>query len=883
MRAVTLGRVCVALTLAGCAPTLAAPAAPPPSGGAAPARSAREPARVFDTDVDDATSPFQLQLQLQLNYGVWEVFPRGEVSRLLARGVRVEVDANARVTESAGSFVPREWMALRRGEGWRFLSGASAWDADTFVAPLRFAARARRGRLGDGAGRVVEIYDGRVEGLSLPTGVVIDIAFSDDLRGVALMEPGSLLVTSDGGERWDLVSGGRDAVRVAADHQRRWAMGDSRAYVIEGLEAVAVPGRDAASASFPSIPAARDAAAASVQRSTAWRSLTFVDARRRTVLLTSRTINGRDLYAVYDLAEGRVIGELSPPTDCASPEFFFAGRLYVTCAGERSLSLHESDDFGRWSSRLTTRSCASRPRCAASADGRRVACEGRCLGVGACSASLSVCERESRAAPRERVVGAPAEPWRLAGYEGDAPLFVEHRRFARRARFLRGDGAASPLLANPEREGWVIVGDAPRVGSDGEVRLVVREFGSNTERILSGRAGERFAVLDAPPWVGPGEATSQRLCSADGDALAVAPDGTPWLSTRAQPAWHPFVSPRGDAYLRGRHLPRPADPGATPTCDATSWQWAISVVGWGEPTLAPEVEVSPESPSAAPTSVLSCESTNGAQTFHDEVVLRWGRSWVRSALGIHVTARSREGYDRTTEFVGVPEDRHETRSLIDATTQSASLLVLTDSASTLFALSPRAPPVARWVFPAIAFWASSAPPFVARDGASIAALLLMSPDERGVARHWLLSHTARHPMTFESAPFAAATSGWLGVYAMGGDTGTLRLLADGTALASHLGARPRVIARGTRFGPCPPDARGDFVLRGPIIVADDPLPGESRTTFPQEASFVRMQLSGDALCVRAVTHGGSINDPFALTSADLPRVSCELRTINAEP
>ncbi|MEZ4410138.1 MAG: hypothetical protein R3A52_27225 [Polyangiales bacterium] len=599
MRAVTRARLALTTAMLSCAPRASVDAPPRTVAGRSP-RAIPLPARsrVF------GSAEHGEDFRAWWNRAV-EVFPREAARRFLLAGVAVEVTSDGRSRVGAWSFDPRVMLPLRRHGCWRFVSPEAVWDADEFTATPRFVAHARRGRFGRGAGRVVEVDEGRAEGLSLPPGVVLDVAFSDDHRGIALMEPGVVLLTDDGGAAWNLATDLTDAVhQVVADDSHRWAVGRSRSFAFDGVVAAPVDTAD-----VPALQGLRETdpviASLEATQTAAWRAISFTDDRRRNVLLWSTWRDRSPRLAEYDLVEGRFVSAVLPPEDCRVSRYFGADRLYAECERGESTTLYARGADGRWSGRLTVRRGEAPARCFVSASGRRVACVGHCAATRDRPVGLAVCERDASNRERQRAVGGLTEPWQSVGYEGESLVFIERRRSAQRARVIRGDGPARALTTSPEAERWVIEEVAPRVGRDGRLRLVVRDVGAERRAVVEGRVGERFDPRPATPWSAEDGARSERLCSPEGDSVALAPDGTPWVSTATQRAWRPFVSREGHAYLR--RFPFSRVDGFGPHCDEVSWTWGLTVVGWGEATLAPVL--GPErNPAATPRAAwISCE------------------------------------------------------------------------------------------------------------------------------------------------------------------------------------------------------------------------------------------------------------------------------------
>lgn len=822
----------------------------------------------------------------------------GPLRRFVIDGRPAEAEGDV-VRFAVGAFREREVDPLPAPDGWRFVAGGGVWSSAGFLGPYRFVAGVEGAFAGRGVGRPTFVRGGAAEGLTLPS-AVIDVAFSDGARGVAIVEPGVALITQDGA-RWRPVTGlGEPPLSVLALADARWVLGATRSLRIDPAGAAR---RGALDDTPGPVEDPDDLPRRLVEPPPSdWYPLAFLDDTRRRVLAAQRgpapdaprvfvaDVEGvlrrralddtrrwvpqalRDAvpeparYFVYDLAEGRALDDVEPPRGCGSPQFFGAGRLFVTCASEGGATLHERGDDGAWWERLAVRWCA-RPsdddtlaRCYVSATGERVACEGRCAEGDACGPGANVCERVGTEAPRWRGAGSIADPWRVAGYDGEELVLADQRRFLRHARAVRGDGAEVPLATNPGLDDRRIVLPFPSIGRDGRMRIVARVIGTGLREVWEGRVGGAFEVRAMPPWATTvTETAAVQPCGDDGELLAIAEDGTPWVSTHAERAWHPLIPPGAPRELAGVTW---RDRGQEPAnCHGLGW-WdeGVSVVGWGEPAVGPESELSFGRPMAEPPESETrwqCELGSvpgGRQQESPDHQLRWTHiGAIRDDGAETVVAAPQDGRrgprpGRLTLPRALPPELSVFFTL-DVTRERALLLTRTRWPAALYSVASSGAVVRLWQAP------PGAPseltrPAVARDGGSYAMLSENSygwePHERGTQRLALFVWT---PGRAPSLVALSLAGGRHGAYALGAEAGWLGMRPDGAVLGGRAGALPRVIARAVRHSACGPAARGDFVWSGQV--ADVGVDGNPVAYIVEE----HYRLDGDVLCRDSVVIG----------------------------
>ncbi len=804
---------------------------------------------------------------------VLEVGPReGAVRRYIVHGHALELEGD--VTRSADwSLAEGTWRVLRAADGWRFISETGVWASPSFLGPLHLVVSSPEGVLGHGVGRVVTLRNGRLEGAPLPPSVVIDAAFADDARGVALIEPGVAFVTGDAGQHWTLAPPFEETVReVAADVEGLWLIGATRARVhrSNGTQTVV----DVAGAPRTFEPAEPEAARPrnlldfrEVEHLT-----TFLDTSQRTAVARIGTWHTSH-EAIYDLVDDRIVGPFEPPPRCRLGSYQVADRLYAVCDQDGGWALLARGDDGAWAPRLTFRACGEAPTCAVSPDGRRVACEGRCSEQESCAAGTTVCEQIDHEPPRSRVVGGRVPRWSIAGWDGDELVLLDERRFASHAMALRGSGPRVLLMANEDRARYRIHGSLLRLGRDGLLRVTATTSDTRESVVLEGRPGGRFVAREAPSWATTPDLRGRvALCSADGDLGAVAPDGGIWFSTHLERAWHSLQAGGYDPYLtalRGS----PGNRGEL-SCSSTGWSAGPTGIGWGRPVqsghnhvglgrgvpqflwereptdlwqCAPDGDPSrptDDQPDPEPAALPGAEYESDSSSWFN------GRFWVRESPAIpQRTSYAFPWQMRATGHrrprITLVEFRHDRALVLAPSNDSRSI-------ETLVELSANTSPRILWRAPYEHDPYTTA--LVARDGTTVAVRLRRFGDHRGLSPTVVVS-SQRAGVRAASIAVAARAEGTVGVYAAGVDGGFLRILDDGTALGGPPGEVPRVLATRISLDPCVSSAMGDYVVEtGASVTGVD----DRAVDMLLEAHFSR---AGDALCLRALAHFGT---PFTI-------------------
>ena len=581
--------------------------------------------------VDPAADPVaRLGFLWNTGYGDVEVLPQQRtLRRLVVDGYPVEVEGDA-VRVGSRRFEGGSVYPIPKGRGWRFVTPTGLWDADTFLAPPRLVAWGTGGRIGVGTGRLVQVDHGAIVGASLPDLIVVDAAFSDDTRGVAIVEPGVVLLTRDGGATWAPTGRmpGEVPRGVVATESRRWAFGERQALSIapDGTTAlVPVTAVPRIVAPTEALRALRDGAVRQARREVTLgieHFVGFADPVRRGVIVErSPPDGGRPELVEYDLVDERVVGVLSTPEFCNRPDLVLGDVLHVLCdRGGEGITLYRRGAGSAWEPRMQVASCGGAPRCVVSPDGARIACTGRCDPAEHCGVGLTLCERDASGARATRSVGASADGWELAGYDGDALILVDSRRALRHARVVRGAAAPQPLVRGIDLGSpWTI--ERRAFGRDGRMRLLLGRLDGARREVWEGFAGEDFEAI-TPPASARSEGGNLALCNGDGDLVAVARDGVPWVRPRGRGAWVEALPREGPlAFLRGT-LEQEAAPSCTELGLRIGTRWdAITVLGWGPLTAGVRESLGVHALWGAPGSLdphFECASERGATDATDD-------------------------------------------------------------------------------------------------------------------------------------------------------------------------------------------------------------------------------------------------------------------------
>lgn len=850
-----------ALLLSACLRPAARPVAPQRSSDTAPAAGT---ARVWTRSAAD--------------YSAWWIGDEGATRRVLLGGRRLESEGGA-VRAAAGGFgapIVAVWSADGR---WDFAAVNARWSSPSFLGPLRLVAEVPSGVLGRGNGRVVVIRDGTAEGLGLPAGFVLDAAFGDDLRGLALLEPGRLLHTEDGGQRWSSLALDDAPLEVFAAGGRRWVRGESGCHEVDATGAARASSCDALPLLRPLPPGTSVDALREASSDRDWQPLAFTDASQRRVLVRVR--EHRDAQhpargAVYDLDSDDLVAATEGDLPCEPTDIFVADRPYLRCRGEEaSAILWSLDADGRWRERLRTWDCERESSCAASADGARVTCTGRCDTGATCAGGTTFCERASEGASRQWTEGSAMRTWSVAGYEGDAPLLVDRREWLAHAELRRGAGGPSPLVASPSAVGLRRDGRDLRLGRDGRIRFGVQGPDGAAHVTLEGAPGGVFRPRPAPPWAAlDATRAAFSFCGSDGVAMAIAPDGVPWRSDGVDGPWRPL----GPEEIPARSTARQV------ACSSLGWSpnERDLVVGWGPvaPSRHGAVGIpAPERPRDEPTPWRCTPRGSDRPRSGQPPRMQWvdpasQRDLIqRVGPTVHLWSfarstpsspaprvlRYRAGPPAGGPSSGVPW------SMLAADPARATALVWAPDAegepprARLLTLTPGAAPVTSAPLPG---WVSasmygSGRTLVAREGEFIAALSVSaegypSAPSRARAAGFLTIAPGAAPMARRVSLDAGLRPP--GVFVLDGRAGLWRVRADGSVEGEAPGESTRVLARAVALTACGPSARGAFTLD-----ALAPTPDSTVTSRAEE----EYALDGDTLCLRILRSANVIAAPTA--------------------
>ncbi len=813
------------------------------------------------------------------DHHAWWIDEHGAPRRVLYGGRRVELEG-AVGRQSDGWFSQPMRAVWRERDHWVFAGRTARWEADEFLGPLRSVATTSVGALGLGTGRAVVIRDGAAEGVGLPPGVVLDAAFSDATEGLAILEPGVVLHTEDGGLHWSPTMLDDVPLEVAAADGRRWVRAGAGCY--EANVGGPMTRVECERTPFLMRPLSEDEALAVEEWSAAregWEPLLFVDASHRRVLADvgrSQQQSSAPMALIYDLDDDAVVPGSEREMPCDPDSFedsFTADRAYVRCRGDGESVLWSLEPDGRWSERLRVSRCGGERACAASADGERVACEGSCGGGRTtCATGTALCERVRGGTPRTWVEGTPVRGWSLAGYDGDAPVLVDRRMWLDHAEYRRGSAAPARLVPDAAWADCRIDG-APRLGSDGVMRLHAVCLGGSV--VLEGRPGASFTARSTPPWMAPQrDVVPTALCGADGVVVA-AHDGVRWLSLGAVDPWRRMVPES----LSGALDMRPADaddPNQRALCNAAGWIYPFhgAVFGWGE------VEASRHGAALAAPLPRADRSLSRWRCSTDTPIagprpppgflpIRWSvlSPWFRWGRGVFelwddvgsapVVRRYRVATDTQQLFASGAWD------LLRADGRAATMLLWEPAPwrgrvqARLVTLSTSAfprveAPLSGWEFePSPGTWHASECPSATTVGA-----------REGSVTAWLsLPLTARRDdemlasgaglLTFAGGRLTAhrvsidARSPPPGVFVLDGRWGVARRRRDGTVVGGAPGESPRRLAGSVGATACGAGARGAFTF---------PAIREEASGAIADAAE-EYALDGDALCLRVLRSG----------------------------
>ncbi len=813
----------------------------------------------------------------------WWVDERSRPQRAIVDGVRLEVDG-ASVARADGQLIALLSAVWERDGHWEFVGRSGRWEASSFLGVLRRGTQITAATLGLGSGRTTVVRDGAVEGLTLPPGVVIDAAFGDERHGLAVLEPGRALLTDDGGAHWSPLPLGDDAaLEVVALDGRRWVRGDEACYEVRADATVAPVSCDTLPLLHATTPEdAVDAALHRIGTPHADRTLVplaFTDATRRQVLAWTRATTQPEPRGarsmIYDLERDEIVAgtEADLPCEVEGPDdVFVADRPYLRCPAARgALVLRSLAPDGRWQERLTTWRCGGETGCAASADGARVSCAGRCDAGTGCGDAAWFCEGTAGGARRQWSAGAADRGWRVAGYEGDTAVLLDGREWLAHAEVRRGEGAPARLAPDPAWGGFREL-RPPRLGQDGRLRFWAARADGERFVPLEGRPGGPFAERARPPWVGSDDdRVSFLFCGDDGAAVSASPDGYTWISRGPEDQWQrvasdtsdpAFVTVAGDPLTAAPHL----------SCDAVSWRrnhdWNSRVIGWGRPAAShygaeavvrpwgtydrSQWRCTPRSPPSPMGAAVRVDdrflSTHGAGLPRESrgsiEVPSFALATLASPAPRVLRYRSAGAGAETAALIW---------SVVAADARGAIVLAWARDATSsarrvrLLALSPQEPPRTIETLPT---WLATGSPsnvrsLVAREGAVTAVLVhehardAFDLEDRLSARLVVLRAGAmagvrRVSLAHDWPP---------GCYVLDGAAGVARKRPDGSVVGGAPGEAPRVLARLVTAVACGPSARGAFTF---------PVMATTNEPTDAEPALAEYALDGDALCLRSL-------------------------------
>lgn len=469
----------------------------------------------------------------------------------LRRGIRIG---------SAQSTSQTFLAVLPRGPGWRLIRRGRVDDVSDFLAPLPEVDPTIDDRIGRGAGRVVRLREGAAVGLSLPLPGhrCLDAAFSDDRRGVAVMEPGRAFRTEDGGARWVELRSGlySDAVAIAG---HRWVLGRDGCLALDDAANVSPVDCRVVDAYLPHPTFEVDGAG--------YRAPSPPDVLRpatpeqlpvdHALMLDEHLalLGTPEGIVEFDLRTGMARRRADPPLPCVAGET--AERLVhqlpaVRCESPESEGKHRftlwRHDGDRWLQVMSGRSYWGN-KCHLREDGGAAVCGGACGADPTQTADNCVREGVAHA----RTVRGQFDSV-FAGWLRGAPVFVNRREW----RWSRGEESPRPLLgpgsveidlANDFITGPVIV------GRDDVMRLQLsQDLGSRVgTRVIEGEPGGRFVLRaderSAPPEGSPRVGRSLSVCGNGGIVVRRSSRGLELSTALGQP-WRPLLSPEDPSLRR---------------------------------------------------------------------------------------------------------------------------------------------------------------------------------------------------------------------------------------------------------------------------------------------------------------------------------------------
>lgn len=444
---------------------------------------------------------------------VLQVEHSGETTRWVMGGFRIE-RRGEQVTWATDRLVAPIVSVLRgsNDRSFFFITRHEVYEAQEFLGSLRLVHRTSDGRVGHGTGLAVTIHRGRLTGARAPVpGVVIDAAFGDDRRGIAIVEPGRAYATEDGGAHWRAVPMTDDvALRAVATPDTRWLVGTETAVAIDRDGNV----REVLPDQVPRLEPVERPEITSLREQTEQNDLSrwLASSIELGTLSGSRVIFARPAQGnrhetdivEYDLIADRLVPTASANLHCRVTALWTAQDTFAVCVDER-LRLFRRAREGDWQPWIVARRENAVARCVVSSDGEQAACEGPCDGQRKDPRQRVLCERTGDGPMHHR----PIEGGMLLGYDGGEPVVLAGRNGAEGTDFARVDATGKLWFLGPwPGEPWEIgrvmeppSGPSPlRIGEDGKVRLLSSWVGEEEPWvILSGRPGEEFRRQRVPP------------------------------------------------------------------------------------------------------------------------------------------------------------------------------------------------------------------------------------------------------------------------------------------------------------------------------------------------------------------------------------------------
>ncbi len=786
-------------------------------------------------------------------------------------------------------------FAIPRGVEWRFFTATCAYDAPTFLGALR-RVDLPPGHVGHGVGRPVFVDEhGSLRGADGPMHRrVIDGAFSDDRRGVLVVEPGRAMITQDTGLHWTAVTSHDDAaLGVVAEQDARWVIGAEAAVRID---------RDGSATELPleRVPAPVEQMPMEVLRTVR----ASVDADPLAVLdtargsgVTSSVREGERVWFsaasgsfVFDLARDSIVSVDPTGLPCVPTRWLSAGRTWVVCPPAlgrvRVFARAANDRFEPWLSVDSNTTWGPRADgCVASDDGEHIACPGTCADERGDAGAVArfehpMCSRSGVRPPRTSDTGG--DVW--IGLDGERPIRIAH-----------AEGSRAAVVANGPGELRAIAGLAPAAAEFERVARAEVGPGSRARWI----APDPDAPSDAPAWViasGPidgtmhvspsfggstpptlGEPQHVLALRSDGTIAQTDDDGEHWQWLHAADSWvERWLAPSARAAIpRG-----PACAGAVCTLRP-----GVIRFGFGPPQRSSvgAEDLPPDDVHTATPQRFTCEPTGSALALHvwdavrlpDRVLNTFEspagvldveeRRLPRAEDGVRVTVRWRGLADRSHDIAGAARSAAFARLFAPDTT---SWRLIDGRAQEAWMLRCSVPPGAREQRCDLLLGSSRGLQVVSSMG--IADLVTVADRGRFVAlasepggQHsdarvgssragsvargrFVVWNERLRTATVTPVAFGTSVRPSVGVYIRDGDSGTARLHPDGRIVLSPSDPRIDPIIVTVSHGPCGASVSGRVALsvegdlRGALA---------GGTAVHGSADFA---LDGDRACLRSI-------------------------------